>query len=258
MLRRAKLLLAGSAAVLAVAAAPAIASAATRTFSTTGPVGLPASGPAGLYPWTIASSGMSGTTTDVNVKLADLSHERVPDLDALLVGPNGARTLFMSDIGDDTDIAPPGVDLTFNDSAAGNAPVGAPLISGSYRPTNGGIDPDTFVAPAPAGPYGATLAALKGAGPNGIWSLYLFDDDGMLGDPAAGLLGGWSVTITSQTTKTKKSKKKKSKGSKGKRRSCRRFKSKRRRIRCKCKRRAGYRLRHPRRCRRVLKAAARR
>lgn len=249
---RAKLLFVSCVVGIAALAIPTAASAATttKTFSTTGPLALPASGVPGLYPWTINASGLSGNTSDVNVTLTGLSHERVSDLDALLVGPNGGRNvLFMSDVGDGTDIPAPGINLTFDDSAGGNAPVGLPLVAGTYRPTNAGIDPDPFAVPAPAVPYGSTMAALKGASPNGAWNLYLTDDDGDVGDPASGVLNGWSLKIAATTTTTKKVKKKKTTTTH--RRSCRR-KHGRRRVRCLCKHRPSYLSHHVRRCRHVL------
>jgi hypothetical protein len=238
-------------AVLAIAS-PASAATTTKTFSTSGPLMLPASGVPGLYPWTITVAGFSSgaNTSDVNVTLKGLSHERVSDLDALLVAPGNtsARTvLFMSDVGDDTDILAPGIDLTFDDSASGNAPVGVPLVAGTYKPTNAGLDPDPFIAPAPAGPFGTAMAALKGGSANGAWSLYLTDDDGNATDPASGVLTGWSLKIAASTTSSKTKKPKKTTSH----RSCRR-KHGRKRIRCLCRHRRSYAQRHPRKCRRVL------
>jgi hypothetical protein len=237
-----------------VIAAPASAASTTKTFSTSGPLALPDSGVPGLYPWTINAAGFASNaaTSDVNVTLSGLSHQRVSDLDALLVAPGSNSTrsvLFMSDVGDDTDIAAPGINLTFDDSAGGNAPVGVPLVAGTYRPTNAEVDPDPFIAPAPAGPFGLAMAALKGGSPNGGWDLYLNDDDGNAGDPASGVLTGWSLRITGTTPKTTKPKKPKS--STHRRHRCR-GKHGRKRVRCLCRHRRSYAARHPRKCRRAL------
>src|SRR4029079_2890184 len=98
-----------------------------------------------------------------------------PVRDGRVVGPNGAGgSLFMSDIGDATPITAPGIKLTFDDAAGANAPIGGPLASGTYRPTNvSGGDGDACPAPAPSGSYASTLAALNGHSPNGVWKLYL-------------------------------------------------------------------------------------
>jgi uncharacterized repeat protein (TIGR01451 family) len=85
--------------------------------------------------------------------------------------------------------------LTFDDSAAAPLPNGTPIASGSYQPS--GYGSVTFPAPAPAAPYGAALSALNGHNPNGVWSLYLFDDSN--GD--GGLISaGWTLDITTAST----------------------------------------------------------
>ncbi|MBI1766593.1 MAG: putative Ig domain-containing protein, partial [Acidobacteria bacterium] len=67
----------------------------------------------------------------------------------------------------------------------------------TYRPVNYGSG-DSFPAPAPASfqspaPAGtATLASVfNGTDPNGVWKLFVFDDQGF----NSGSLGGWSLTI---------------------------------------------------------------
>jgi len=41
------------------------------------------------------------------------------------------------------------------------------INSGDYKPTNFDTTTDSLPAPAPAGPYGATLSAFNGLNPNG-------------------------------------------------------------------------------------------
>ena len=218
---------------VAVAAAalcmPAGAGATTGTFTATGPNNLPAAGTAGTYPWNVVVSGLPGLTNDVNVALNGVSHSRVSDLDALLVAPNGGGSaLFMSDIGDETDLS--AANLAFDDAAVANAPVGAPVASGSYRSTNGNDGSgDAFAAPAPAGPFGATLAAATGANPNGTWSLYVTDDDGSGVDAGTGTVQSFALTVSTNSSgtptvgpkpkkakKAKKCKPKRGKGTAGK------------------------------------------
>ena len=199
---RIRIALASALAAIAAIVIPAGAGATTGTFSATGPNAIPASGSATTYPWNVVVSGLPGTTTDVNVALNGVSHTRVSDLDALLVAPNGGgSSLFMSDIGDDTDVA--AANLVFDDSAAANAPVGAALAAGTYRPTNGdGADADAFGAPAPAGPFGATLASAANGNPNGTWSVYLTDDDGAGVDPGTGTIESLALTVTTNAQGT--------------------------------------------------------
>jgi subtilisin-like proprotein convertase family protein len=52
---------------------------------------------------------------------------------------------------------------------------------------------DIFVSPAPPEPWGSTLSVFNGTNPNGVWSLYIFDD--ARGD-AGSVSGGWSLTLS--------------------------------------------------------------
>ena len=198
---RLKLMLAGAAAATALCI-PASAGATTGTFTATGSNTLPAAGQAATYPWNVVVSGLPGLTNDVNVALNGVSHSRVSDLDALLIAPNGGGSaLFMSDLGDDTDLS--AANVAFDDGAVANAPVGAPLASGTYRPTNGDDGSgDTFAAPAPAGPFGASLAATTGANPNGTWSLYVTDDDGSGVDAGTGTIQSLALTVSTNSSGT--------------------------------------------------------
>src|ERR1039458_812651 len=54
---------------------------------------------ASLYPSSINVSGMVGLVSGVTVTLKSLSHGQASDVDMLLVGPNGAKLVFFSDVG---------------------------------------------------------------------------------------------------------------------------------------------------------------
>src|SRR5215510_16385372 len=62
---------------------------------------VPDSGPGAPYPANIVVSGMAGTVSKVTVKLEFIYHNRPDDLDVLLVAPNGANAILMSDVGGD-------------------------------------------------------------------------------------------------------------------------------------------------------------
>ena len=110
----------------------------------------------------------------------------------------------MSDAGDGNPVS--GLTLKFDDSAAATLPDEAPPVSGSYRPSNYARsaapfcadepNPDTFPAPAPAGPYLPNLTGFTGTLANGEWRLYVVDD--CRGDTAT-IVGGWSLTIGAPT-----------------------------------------------------------
>ena len=184
--------------VVVIAAAPA--DAGTQTGSNPTSMNLPAGGtaapdhsPSSLYPSPITIAGLTDTVTNVTVRLLDLTHNNARDLDIWLVGPTGARSVVMSDVGHNNRIDTP-IDLTFTDGAATSAPDG-PLVDGAtYRPTDltNGFNVDTWPAPAPAGPYGTSFAAFNGTNPNGTWNLYVVDDAN--GDQGT-LAGGWSLTV---------------------------------------------------------------
>ncbi|HYI35705.1 MAG TPA: hypothetical protein VEX39_03820 [Thermoleophilaceae bacterium] len=170
-------------------------------------VAIPGSGTAGparVYPIEIPISGRGTAVTKVRAKLDGVNHTQSNDLDMLLVGPTGATTMLMSDIGqgllENTDS-----DMEFDDSGP---PLPSTALPGSqatdtYRPTNYDTGPDPFPAPAPPGPYGGALAAFNGTNPNGTWKLYAYDDlGGDVGGMQSVTLDITSVTPAGQTETT--------------------------------------------------------
>jgi subtilisin-like proprotein convertase family protein len=157
------------------------------TFTASGPWTIPDSGQASTYPAVVTVSGLPSVKR-LRVRLTGISHTFPDDLDILLVGPGGQTVLLMSDVGGSGDVT--GLNLTLDDGAPA-IPDAGPLVAGTFAPTNIGAG-DAFPAPAPAGPYGATLSGFTGASPNGVWSLYVFDD--AAGDP--GSLGSFSLVFS--------------------------------------------------------------
>jgi subtilisin-like proprotein convertase family protein len=176
-----------------VAASPAASASAQTAVGP--PVTLPdsASAPASgtPYPSPVTATG-EGIVTDVNVRISNFSHDFPDDADILLTGPGGQSTLLLSDAGGSA--AATGVDLAFDDEAAG--PVTDPLVSGVYRPTDiTDPFPDLLPSPAPVAPFGSTLSAFDNTVGDGVWSLYVVDDDAGVG----GQLTSWRVSITSRS-----------------------------------------------------------
>jgi hypothetical protein len=160
---------------------------AAPAFSNPAPLVVPTLGPAAPYPATIAVSGLSGTVSDVRVRLTGLSHTFPSDLRAVLVGPDGTAVGLRPSGSSSSAVT--GVTVTLRDDAATPLPVGDPLVSGSFRPV-GGVA--TLATPAPAGPYATGLSSFDGTAPNGSWRLFLEDNGG--GD--AGLVaGGWGLDV---------------------------------------------------------------
>ncbi len=156
------------------------------------PAGQPGStsGIAGPYPSSITVSGINAPIGDVKVVLHGLTHTFVADLDILLVGPTGQTVAILDRLGGYN----PGVtnaEYTFTQDALPFPPQATIAPSGRYRPSQNGVMPN-LAAPAPAGPYGTSLATFKGRSANGTWSLYIVDQAGI----DSGTLAGWSLIIS--------------------------------------------------------------
>jgi subtilisin-like proprotein convertase family protein len=154
------------------------------------------------YPSEITVDGLDSSVSDVNLTLTGFSHTWPDDVGVLLVGPQGQKTILMSEAGGNSSNAVSGVDLTFDDAASGSLPDAGPLSSGTYQPTSSGTEnsscevPSSFPDPAPAGPYGPpSLSVFNGTDPNGTWKLYVIDTTS--GDN--GSITGWSLDISSST-----------------------------------------------------------
>lgn len=189
-----------------------VAATFSNATTITSPVGAGTSGtgpgiPYSPYPSAITVSGMTGTISKVTVTINNLSVDRPDDMAMVLVSPNGANLVIISDLGGTTAAA--NTTLTLDDAAASQLPDNGSLVSGTFKPTavNSGIVKDNFPAPGPGAGVALTFAAPSGAGtfasqfngtnPNGTWNLYIIDD--ALG-PASGIggviSGGWSIAIT--------------------------------------------------------------
>lgn len=155
--------------------------------------------PAAPYPSTITVAGLKSFSA-VSVTLNGLNHTFGRDIDVLLVGPGGQKMVILSDSGGNNTVT--NATITLEDSAPSLLPdvFGTVLVSGNFKPTNNADNPDTFPAPAPAAPYAdpartgtATFAStFNGTDPNGIWSLYVTDDQG---GGTGTIAGGWSLNF---------------------------------------------------------------
>ena len=166
----------------------------TQTFTNTTAISILDNRSGSPYPSSVTVGGMSGVISKVIVKLNGLQHTYPDDIDILLVGPGGEKVMLMSDAGGSTDVV--NVNLTFDSATSTALPDSAKISSGTYRPTNyvgkdGATDP--FSAPAPAGPFGASLSAFNGTSPNGSWNLFVEDDEAV---DVGSIASGWALIIT--------------------------------------------------------------
>ncbi len=118
-----------------------------NTFCNTGPLTVPALGPAQPYPSNITVSGLTGSVTKVTATLKGLSHAVPVDLDVLLSGPQPTtNVVLLSDSGGNSAVGP--LNVTFDDDATGGVP--STLVSGTFKPTDDDTQgADSFPAPAP-------------------------------------------------------------------------------------------------------------
>ncbi|MBI3852514.1 MAG: hypothetical protein HY298_19830, partial [Verrucomicrobia bacterium] len=164
----------------------------TKAHTNATAIRIPSVRAATPYPSTISVAGMSGTLSNVTMTLYGITHQRMRDIDILLVGPGGQKVIVMSDVGPNGAVN--NVTLTLSDAAASSLGTGT-IVSGTYKPTNITTG-DTFAAPAPAGPYGTTMSVFNATAANGTWSLYVVDDSS---GSTGSIAGGWSLTVTTVT-----------------------------------------------------------
>ncbi len=164
-------------------------------FQNANAIALNVLGSATPYPAGITVAGLAGPVNRVTVALHNITHPFPDDLDILLVAPNGARVMLMSDAGGGNALN--NVTLTFDDAAALAIPDNTAISAGTYRPGNYLIQNDPFAAPAPAAPYSNTLAAFNGSAANGVWSLYITDDSEF---SLGAIANGWSLNISTADT----------------------------------------------------------
>jgi len=168
----------------------------TTLFGNHSPIQIADNGPASPYPSRVSVQNLSGNVTDVNLALYGYSHTFPDDVGVLLVGPQGQKSLLMSDVGGRLPVS--NQNLGFDDESSLSLPdEGQIADSTQYKPTQGTnvgspVAP-IFPAPAPAGPYAKDLSAFDGTDPNGTWSLYVLDDTAA---DVGQISGGWDLFIT--------------------------------------------------------------
>lgn len=147
----------------------------------------------------------------VRITIYDLVHSNPDDLDILLVSPTGVKMVLMADAGGSNPLTGSGATLTFDDMAGAVLPDSALITTRKYEPTSWGTPVSSFMAPAPAGPYaepgsniggGVNLNSVFGsAPPNGVWTLYIRDDNGSLAPfGTGGVGGGWGLQFLAPTS----------------------------------------------------------
>lgn len=151
------------------------------------------------YPSTIQVSGLTKGVSDIDVTLHGFSHQRPSDVDVMLVGPQGQRSVLMSNAGAGGGPAGGGT-LRFDDEAPSALPrtsgAGDLFPAGSFRPGDYGSYDDAFPPPAPDRVGSApNLTTFDGTNPNGTWQLFVLDT--AFGQQ--GSFSGWTLDVTTAT-----------------------------------------------------------
>jgi uncharacterized repeat protein (TIGR01451 family) len=158
------------------------------SFTNKALITIPDSGPATPYPAVIAVSASNGVIGSVTASLQGFTHSFPQDVNVLLTSPSGQQTLLMGHVGSSYSVS--NLVLDFDDAAPNFLSAGI-LLSGTNHPTEiGAFD----VFPGLSGrPSNTNLAIFNGGNPNGVWSLYVYDDtpgnDGSIAN-------GWTLGLT--------------------------------------------------------------
>lgn len=140
------------------------------------------------FPSQIFIEGFETEVVDVDVTLHNLNHGRVNDLDILLLGPQGQTAVIFSDVGTSASA----LTVTLDDGAPAQVPSSGTLRNGTFQPTNFSTV-DFWRSPLPQNTSsGSRLSVFNSTNPNGIWSLFIVDDDFVT---TGTLTGGWSLRI---------------------------------------------------------------
>jgi hypothetical protein len=171
---------------------------ATTTFSNTNPITLPstsvAAATATTYPSNIFVTGLSGTLTDVTVRLSNWTEPDPEDIYFELIAPTGADLEFLGGVGGVNAFS----NVTINLDDSGSSVPTTTLTSGTFKPTVllGTCETlPSLGSPNCAATVGTSTFAniFDGIDPDGTWSLYI--DDPFTGDSAGSISNGWSVSI---------------------------------------------------------------
>lgn len=144
-------------------------------ISKKGRITIPAFGEASASPSTMNVKTKGTQLVDVDVILQGFRHQRISDLDVILVSPEGTEVTLLGDAGGDRGVAPTGI--RFDDAAATAIPTSG-TIRGRYLPTNNVNE---------LGP--ADLSLFEGEDPNGEWELYIYDAV----EGKRGRVGAWTL-----------------------------------------------------------------
>lgn len=155
-------------------------------------------------------SGAPTVLSTIRVTLFDVSDDVADDLAVLLRSPSGQTAVLWADSGGPGQVGPSAT-VTFSDASAALLPDGRSIMTGTFKPTSWSPDP-TVVPGGPSPPYAEggpgggrpdlmLNSVFAGQNVNGIWTLYVYDDDGGLSEHLAPgvIAGGWAIEALAPT-----------------------------------------------------------
>jgi len=152
------------------------------------------------YPSTINLTDLPDRAYDVNVTLRGFQHENPDDVDVLLEAPNGRASIIMADAGGNATLG--SVTFSLNDEGGDPIPDSGTIQS---RQTDDSDEADAGEGYDPADYSGSDdfpevddtqnvgFGAFDGVNPNGVWKLYVVDDENN-GESGA-IANGWEIEI---------------------------------------------------------------
>ncbi len=165
------------------------------TFSNPALITINDNSTASPYPSTITVSGVNPAYMyNLRVTLMGLTHTFPDDIDIMLVGPQGQRSMLMSDAGGGGDVN--FITLGFEQAAVNAIPDETQLTGGLFRPANYTDTPaDNFptLVPPASTMEPADLSVFNGTDPNGDWKLYIVDD---AANDTGFISTGWQLRFT--------------------------------------------------------------
>jgi uncharacterized repeat protein (TIGR01451 family) len=170
----------------------------TTNYANAAGIVIPQFGIATPYPSEILVSGLTNLqgngllVSKVTVTLNGFAHTFPHDVNVLLASPSGQELIVMGHAGGPYSAT--NLTLTFDDAATQSLPVGQ-LVSGTYLPTD--YPPADLFPGLPPASGADVLALFNGLNPNGLWSLYVYDDT----EGNSGVIAnGWGLGLTALNT----------------------------------------------------------
>lgn len=185
----------GALGLFAVAHTAALAQTFTNATPLNAPIGAAT---ANVYPSviTVPNNAVPGNTVQrIAVTITGINHPWCSDMLILLVSPDGRAVPLLSGNFGSADA----VNTTASFYAEATTPVATTstnFVSGVYLPTTN--TNNTLPAPAPAGPYTATLSSLTGVSTVGNWQLFVAD--AFAPSDSLSITGGWSIEFLPAST----------------------------------------------------------